>query len=363
MSLDTDQSIKAFCLVIAAGAATSIGASVVFFPSLVKLANHKTLAASMGLSTGVMLYISLVDIYGKGISGFEQAGHDEGKAFIYTTLSFFLGIILMKLLHTGVAYLLHVDVNSKTDPKDQTSNSASPALASTTPMTSSSQLTPVDSSKQISGKEAFPAYDDDKNPVEALNEIHRMAKELTSGTSASEIAQEQLTPHPESPLQEALGTDETERKQLFIVGAATAAAIALHNFPEGLVTFVAYIEEPAVGVTLAIGIAVHNIPEGLCVAMPIFYATGDRWKAFLWAIFSGVSEPLGALLGWLVLKSSFSGNTYGIMFGVVAGIMVFICVDELLPTAYKHDPTASVTTPAILLGMLLLASSLMLFSV
>eukprot|EP00934_Nitzschia_sp_Nitz4_P007218 Nitzschia sp. Nitz4//scaffold71_size96697//81618//82713//NITZ4_004709-RA/size96697-augustus-gene-0.155-mRNA-1//-1//CDS//3329557289//7208//frame0 len=338
MSLDTDQSAKAFGLVIAAGAATSIGAAVVFFPSLVKLANHKTLAASMGLAAGVMLYVSMVDIYQKSISGFMDAGHEEGKAFILTTLSFFGGVVLMKILHEGVSFLLHLEVQNQVVQMEQPgSDSLDP---SENPKTS----------EPLCGKEAFPAYDDDKDAAEALKDIHRMAAELTTEAETSEETGNVVQ-------------RTQEQKKLFVVGAATAAAIAIHNFPEGLVTFVAYIEEPAVGIALAIGIAVHNIPEGLCVAMPIYYATGDRLKAFLWAIFSGVSEPLGALLGWLVLKSSFSGNAYGIMFGLVAGIMVFICVDELLPTAYKHDPSSSVITPSLFTGMFMLAASLMLFSV
>ena len=156
---------------------------------------------------------------------------------------------------------------------------------------------------------------------------------------------------------------DDNRNSLFSMGATTAAAIALHNFPEGLVTFVAYMEDPAVGVAMAIGIAVHNVPEGLCVAMPIYYATNSRMKAFLWGSFSGLSEPIGALFGWVVLKSSFSGDTYGIMFGLVAGMMVFICLDELLPMAFRFDPTGRLVTWTCFSGMFLVALSLMLFSI
>merc|ERR1719277_244959 len=113
------------------------------------------------------------------------------------------------------------------------------------------------------------------------------------------------------------------------MGLNTAAAIAIHNFPEGLATFVATLAEPAVGVTLAIAIGIHNIPEGLCVALPIYYATGSRIKGFLWALLSGISEPIGALIGYAIIKST--GNdlnqvVYGILFGVVAGMMVMIVV-------------------------------------
>ena len=72
-------------------------------------------------------------------------------------------------------------------------------------------------------------------------------------------------------------------------------AIAIHNFPEGLATFVATLSSPSLGVALAIAIALHNVPEGVCVAMPVYYATGSKWKGFLWALLSGISEPFGKL--------------------------------------------------------------------
>ena len=113
------------------------------------------------------------------------------------------------------------------------------------------------------------------------------------------------------------------------------AAIAIHNFPEGMVTYLAYTQDNAVGIALAIGIAIHNIPEGLCVAMPLYYATGRRAYSFMWGTFSGLTEPLGALIVWGVLKNGMSGNTNGILFGLVSGMMTVISIDELLPTVRK----------------------------
>lgn len=152
-------------------------------------------------------------------------------------------------------------------------------------------------------------------------------------------------------------------RQLYTMGAAVASAIALHNFPEGLATFVSYVSDPAVGIALAIGIAIHHIPEGLCVAMPIYYATGSRWKGFLWGSFSGMSEPFGALIGWLAVGHSFSGQTNGILFGLVSGIMVYICLDELLPMAFKFNPGGSIVTWTCVFGMFLIAVSLILFRI
>merc|ERR1712085_173958 len=139
------------------------------------------------------------------------------------------------------------------------------------------------------------------------------------------------------------------------MGINTAVAIAIHNFPEGLATFVATLADPAVGVTLAIAIGIHNIPEGLCVALPIYYATGSRIKGFLWALLSGLSEPVGALIGYAIIRSTgedMNQVVYGILFGLVGGMMVMIVVLELLPTAYRYDPTDRFVTNSVVCGML-----------
>jgi ZIP family zinc transporter len=148
------------------------------------------------------------------------------------------------------------------------------------------------------------------------------------------------------------------------VNAITINPLLLLHYSVGLVTFVGYVADPTLGISLAVGIAIHNIPEGLCIAVPIYYSTGSRWKGFAWGTFSGISEPLGALLGWLVLNGSdFSGIAYGVLFGCTAGIMTFIVIDDLLPAAYKHDVEGVIVTPCLFVGMLLIAVSLILFSV
>lgn len=157
--------------------------------------------------------------------------------------------------------------------------------------------------------------------------------------------------------------DEEERQKMVKMGMNTALAIALHNFPEGLATFVAAVSDPAVGLVLAVAIAIHNIPEGLCVALPIYYATGSRLKAFLWALSSGASEILAALLGWAVLAATVDEITYGILFGIVAGMMVIISMRELLPTAHHYDPEDTVVSYSFIGGMMLMALSLVLFLV
>merc|ERR1712032_551230 len=112
------------------------------------------------------------------------------------------------------------------------------------------------------------------------------------------------------------------------------------------------------GFNTALAISLHNFPEGLCVALPIYYATGSRRKAFLWSVLSGISEPIAALLGWAVLYNSFSDSLYALMFGLVSGMMVTISVKELIPTAHRYDPHDTVVTYSFIFGMAIISLSL-----
>ena len=157
--------------------------------------------------------------------------------------------------------------------------------------------------------------------------------------------------------------DESGKKvpdKLMRMGLFTALAIAIHNFPEGLATFFAALEDPTLGVPIAIAIALHNIPEGISVSVPIFYATGSRKKAFTLSVLSGVSEPVGAIVGYLLLRSFFTPAIMGVLFGIVAGIMVYISLDELLPTAREYGKNHEVLY-GIVSGMAIMALSLLLF--
>ena len=151
-----------------------------------------------------------------------------------------------------------------------------------------------------------------------------------------------------------------DQAKLNATGLITGLAIAIHNFPEGLATFVAAMAEPSLGAAIAVAIAIHNVPEGVCVAMPIYYSTGSRLRAFMWATLSGVSEPIGALFGYLVLGGDVSQVAYGSMFGVVAGMMVYISLAELLPAAYRFESNPAVVTSAMVSGMVIMALSLIL---
>lgn len=145
-------------------------------------------------------------------------------------------------------------------------------------------------------------------------------------------------------------------------GVFTAIAIAIHNFPEGFATFIASMDGISLGVAIALAVAIHNIPEGMAVSLPIYHATGDRKKAFWYAFLSGLAEPVGAIVGFFVLMPFLGDMTLGITFGMVAGIMIYISLDELLPSARVYG-NAHTAIAGVALGMGVIASSLLLFKV
>ena len=291
----------AFAMVIIAGMCTGIGASLVLFGKIVNVANKTFLAGALGVSAGVMMYVSFIEIFQKSLTGFHKAGVSgdmtSGLVYVSTTLCFFGGILIMMALDKLVHWL-------------------------------GGNLTTHQSNNQ-------------SNPIGLVTEND------TKTAESSDI-------EADEPI-------ETNDEKLTKMGIMTALAIGLHNFPEGIATFVVTLEDPKVGAALAVAIGIHNIPEGLCVAIPIYYATGSRSKALCWALLSGISEPIGALIAYLILMDHLGPMTFGIVFGLVGGMMCYICLHELIPTAYRYDPEDKVTTLSIILGMVIMATSLVLF--
>jgi len=144
------------------------------------------------------------------------------------------------------------------------------------------------------------------------------------------------------------------------MGMFSALAIGIHNFPEGLATFVAALKDPSLGVPIAVAIAIHNIPEGIAVSVPIYFATGNKKKAFFYSFLSGLAEPVGALVGYMILMPFLSDTVFGIIFAGIAGIMVFISLDELLPAAQKYGEH-HLSIYGLISGMGVMAISLLLF--
>jgi ZIP family zinc transporter len=151
--------------------------------------------------------------------------------------------------------------------------------------------------------------------------------------------------------------DKTHLKR---VGLMAALAITAHNFPEGMATFFATLEDPTLGGSLAFAIAVHNIPEGVSIAIPVYYATGSKSKAVLACAISAMAEPFGAVLGFFVLGSLLSPFVFACIFGVIAGAMVFLAMDELLPTAKRYS-SGHDAVYGMVIGMACIALSLVLF--
>jgi len=177
---------------------------------------------------------------------------------------------------------------------------------------------------------------------------------------------DKLIPSYENPHEvkkiEDLDEKKAKDKKLMRMGMFSALAIGIHNFPEGLATFAAALTDPTIAIPIAVAIAIHNIPEGIAVSVPIFYATGSRKKAFFYSFLSGLAEPIGALIGFVLIYSFLGLNDtiFGTLFGGVAGIMVFISLDELLPTAEEYGEH-HIAIYGLIAGMAVMAASLLLF--
>lgn len=148
-------------------------------------------------------------------------------------------------------------------------------------------------------------------------------------------------------------------KKLSRMGVVTAITIGIHNFPEGMATFTSALRDPHLGIAIAVAIAIHNIPEGIATSLPIYFSGEGKKKAFFISLLSGMTEPIGAILGYLVLKPFFNDTTFGILFGAVAGIMVFISLEELLPMAHEYEKS-KITIAGVIAGMAIMALSLLL---
>lgn len=259
----------AFLLTLFAGLSTGIGS---FIALLVKKENKKFLSVSLGFSAGVMIYVSMVEMFVNAkVSLVEQLGDFQG--YLWTILSFFIGILIILLI-------------DKVVPSNK--------------------------------------KDDEKN-ANILNEKQSFKN----------------------------------KKQLYRTGIFTALVLAIHNLPEGLATFASSIYEPSLGIAIAIAIAIHNIPEGIAVSVPIYYATGNRKKAFFYSFVSGLAEPVGAIIGYLILGTILNELAFGIIFGMLSGIMVYISIAELLPSAREYGDNQLVIYGTVI-GMFVMAISLLL---
>jgi ZIP family zinc transporter len=288
-------------LTVFAGMATGIGSVIAF---TAKRTNYRFLSVATGFSAGVMLYVSFVEIFLKGVESLTERYGDYWGHWI-NAASFFGGMLLIGLIDNLIP--------AAENPHE------THAEAETKPLHDAS------------------------------------APDLDAAVAETAVGSA-----------EGVHNHGSHHRKLMRMGLFTALAIGIHNFPEGLATFLAALQDPSLGVAIAVAIALHNIPEGISVSVPIFYATGNRKKAFTYSLLSGLAEPVGAGIAYLALRFFIGGNDgqippqiMGMLFGGVAGIMVYISLDELLPTsrAYGkgHDSLLGLVT-----GMLVMALSLLL---
>lgn len=168
-----------------------------------------------------------------------------------------------------------------------------------------------------------------------------------------------IDPSIKKEVNEHIAAHDGREQRLKRMGVITALAIAIHNFPEGIATFMSAVEQPKLGIAIAIAIAIHNIPEGIAVSVPIYYATGDKKKAFWYSFLSGLAEPVGAIVAYLILMPFITPvMLYGV-FAAVSGIMVYISLDELLPAAREYG-WHHISIYGLIAGMAVMAVSLIL---
>lgn len=287
-------------LTVFAGMATGIGSAIAF---TARRTNYRFLSVATGFSAGVMLYVSFVEIFFKGVEALVSRYGDHLGHWV-NAASFFGGMLLIGLIDNLI-----------------------PSAENPHEIHSEAEIKP----------------------------LHDPSAPTPDFTYAADMA-----PHGEG-----LHNHGAHHHKLMRMGLFTALAIGIHNFPEGLATFLAALQDPSLGVAIAVAIALHNIPEGISVSVPIFYATGNRKRAFFYSLLSGLAEPLGAIIGYLVIRFFLGADgvippeVMGVLFGGVAGIMVYISLDELLPTsrAYGqgHDSLYGLVS-----GMLVMSLSLLL---
>uniref|UniRef100_K3WYU6 Zinc/iron permease n=1 Tax=Globisporangium ultimum (strain ATCC 200006 / CBS 805.95 / DAOM BR144) TaxID=431595 RepID=K3WYU6_GLOUD len=304
----------AFALNFAAGFATVLGGMVVFNKRLVHLANPVSLAIALSISSGVMIFISFVEIFGESVhlltEGLKTEDMTEdtaaGHGWLAATACFAFGILLIY----GIDFIIH-KVSPETDATE----------------------------------------------IEHLEHLRESFDQHEQGDGKTPGFLESQTPGL------ALKLNEDAKAKLNRMGLLSALAIGIHNMPEGIATYVGALQNTSVGVSLAIGIGLHNIPEGIAVAAPIYFATGSRWKGIMWCAISAVAEPVGGTIAWLAVGDGMDPVSEGILFGIVCGIMVCICIKELLPTAFKFAKGQThLVAMGSFAGMFIMVTSLILFA-
>lgn len=304
----------AFAMSIGAGMCTAIGGAVSF---LGKIEDKRILAASLALSAGVMIYVSFIEIFFKSVGGFtdqflldsQEVATAERNAYYAATSFFFVGMLLTRLLDVGLSKVQQraaaesvVGASGICDDACQAHVAHGAKAAGYT--TSGDGVLSTSAGKSgcmemLPAEKLLEKYDTNNHGALDLSALQALVDAVNSELRAVDGGQTDGSPQAEGA--NPAGMTEAEAARLQQMGLFTALSIFIHNFPEGLATFIATMADPAAGAALAVAIGMHNIPEGICVGFPIYYATGSRWKAFGVAFLSGLSEPVGGLIGYLLM--------------------------------------------------------------
>ncbi len=275
--------LTALILSTLAGLSTVLGGFVTFF---IKENSLKFLSFGLGLSAGVMLFISLVDLYPESC---EMIKNQMGENYLFLTVIFFAIGILTAVL---IDYFIPDHLQSQMF------------------------------TKQLGANEKHEDSTDCKEDENAVISIGKIKK----------------------------------------AGILTAIVVAVHNLPEGLATFFLTAQNIMLGIGIVIAIAIHNIPEGMAISIPVYQATHSKRKAFLYSFLSGMAEPVGGVIGFVIIKTLFPTLCVGILFSMVAGIMTYISLDTLLPLSKDYD-TGHYSISGVVLGLLIMGFALVLLEI
>ncbi|KAL3667911.1 hypothetical protein V7S43_006789 [Phytophthora oleae] len=321
----------AICMSVLGGLATTASILVISVKRLNFLASPTALAVAFALSSGVMLFIGLADLFGEALvfyrahytpGAVDPEAYEKGQtsgggvcdnicngnAYLTTVAAFFGGVVIILI----VEFVVHGIFDKKKKNSDENLGEGDKDAVES------------------------PAFD-------SLTSDH--GRELESPRAGEATA----------PVVPGIKAREDFRR----AGVMTGIAVAIHNFPEGLALFVSSLSGLRSGIVLSIGIIMHNFPEGVAIAAPVYYATGSKLEAFKWTALSGIAQPMGAAIGWAAISGGMSFGLQASLYGVVAGMLVCITVKELIKGAYKFDPKGKVFVIAFFLGMAIIAFSIM----
>lgn len=300
---------KAIGLSFAAGFSTVLGAFIALFIGKedVLTGKSKFLAGSLSFAAAVMIYVSLIGVWRESEDHFTEVTESELVLHLYTSLSFFGGIVM----GYGIQFFMNRYEVRQDGPWEQSKN---------------------------------------RLAVEMQSDIKASATQKVDGQEGEDV--------PNESERTALTEKGTDKSYVMRTALITAASIIAHNFPEGLVLFLLALDKWEVGVATAFAIALHNLPEGISIAAPYYYASESYWKAIGISLFSGLTEPIGAFIGWAIIHNIWGHDTFAVLFGLTAGIMVYVSFAQLLPLARKNDPEDKVTTICCFLGMFVIDLSM-----